>query len=388
MGINKDSYVSVNSFYIPVRKPEYIRHINALYIDLDRHIENKKFTKREIESVMYFLEKEYFGVLVPHPSLIVSTGRGLQLYWLLENLPKQGMTLWTLIENEIINIFEDFKMHDLVVDDSCIDANRVLRLVGSRNTNSNTLANIYNLSNKRYRLDEIIEGYFPEYQIIKKKKKATTVITEKEKEVKHLYTIHNLHYARLCDIVKLQEIRKGYCRENGRLKVDGQREFICFLYRYYSCLFTRDPQKALEDTIEFNNRFASPLSETEVIKQTKSAEKAYEEWLKEKANGTYKRGGYNYTSKKLIKLLEITEDEQKQLTTLIDKKEKYDRNNKRRTPRNEKGLTKKQQELADFKIKVLDLKEQGLSLRKIADKLDITLGKVQRVLNSVSKNAL
>ena len=48
--------------------------------------------------------------------------------------------------------------------------------------------------------------------------------------------------------------------------------------------------------------------------------------------------------------------------------------------RNEKGLTPKQAELQELKVKVLELKAQGLSLRKISEELNITLGKVQRVL--------
>ena len=36
--------------------------------------------------------------------------------------------------------------------------------------------------------------------------------------------------------------------------------------------------------------------------------------------------------------------------------------------------------LKELNSKVVELKEQGLSLRKIAEELNITLGKVQRVL--------
>ena len=62
------------------------------------------------------------------------------------------------------------------------------------------------------------------------------------------------------------------------------------------------------------------------------------------------------------------------------KEEKYRRKNEKRTPRNEDGLTPKQAELKELNSKVEELKEQGLSLRKIAEQLNITLGKVQRVL--------
>ena len=51
-----------------------------------------------------------------------------------------------------------------------------------------------------------------------------------------------------------------------------------------------------------------------------------------------------------------------------------------RTPRNKEGLTPKQAELKELKVKVLELKGQGLSLRNIAKELNLTLGKVQRIL--------
>ncbi len=82
-------------------------------------------------------------------------------------------------------------------------------------------------------------------------------------------------------------------------------------------------------------------------------------------------------------MLEITEQDQKEFKTIISTKEKYRRkNNKRKQARrNENGLTKKKQELEDLKGQVLELKGQGFSFRKIAEKLNITLGKVQRVFN-------
>ena len=70
------------------------------------------------------------------------------------------------------------------------------------------------------------------------------------------------------------------------------------------------------------------------------------------------------------------------MKTIIGIDEKYDRNNERRRAerRNENGLTKKQQELVELKTNVERLKNQGHSLRVIAKELNISLGKVQRVL--------
>ncbi|AQS08382.1 hypothetical protein CLOBY_04730 [Clostridium saccharobutylicum] len=91
------------------------------------------------------------------------------------------------------------------------------------------------------------------------------------------------------------------------------------------------------------------------------------------------KDGYWYTNETLINRLDITEQEQEQLKTIIGTKEKYSRNNLKRTPRNEEGLTKKQQELKEL---VFKLKETGLNNSEIARKLNINKAKVIRLLNN------
>ena len=103
----------------------------------------------------------------------------------------------------------------------------------------------------------------------------------------------------------------------GEYDLRGHREIILFLYRYYLCSFTEDVQKALEDVLELNSMFIYPLKEKEVIRATRSAEKCYLDNNKE----------YRYKNDTLIELLEITEDEEIQMSTIISKTEYKRRNN-------------------------------------------------------------
>lgn len=94
------------------------------------------------------------------------------------------------------------------------------------------------------------------------------------------------------------------------------------------------------------------------------------------------KGGYLYKNSTLIERLNITEEEQRELKTIIGTIEKYKRNNKRRNKarRNENGLTKKQQELQELKVKIEELKEQGLKQSQIIEVLGITLYKYKKLI--------
>ncbi|BDR65724.1 hypothetical protein K134307016_p10350 (plasmid) [Clostridium tetani] len=175
--------------------------------------------------------------------------------------------------------------------------------------------------------------------------------------------------------------------EDGLLKYTGLREFMCFLYRYWSSCYEGDTENALKSTLDFNKQFKEPLSIGEVERATKSATKAYKQWLKDCPTGTYSRGGYNYKNKTLIKLLNITEEEMKVLETIISNTEVKRRTNIRTNKyhkakrRNENGLTKRQQEKLDKISKVKELYSKGLTQKEIANKLGITDRYVRKILN-------
>ncbi|MGL5649384.1 MAG: hypothetical protein ACRDDY_16200 [Clostridium sp.] len=375
-----NTYASINSFFIPVRNTNNIRRINALYIDIDNH--KDKVSKEMIVDLIKHLEGEYYNKLIPKPSITVSTGRGIQLVMLLEHLPKQGLKFWQNIENEMVKRLEKLDYKGFKVDVSCTDVTRVFRIGGTYNTNSKSYCEVLEINDNVYRLDQLKKDYF-KYVPKTTRKRKNKIINITSGQIG--LNTYELHWKRREDIERLQDLREGDC--------EGLREVMCFLYRYYTCLIDGNCKKAIDKMLKFNQKFSEPLPLHEVIKATESAEKGYKAYL-ESLNSSdntkvydselkaYNLKGYNYTNAKLIRILKVTEEEQREgnLLILISKEEKYRRNNIRRTPRNEEGLTKKQQELEELKERILELKEQGLSLRKIAEKLEITLGKVQRCI--------
>lgn len=342
-----NAYVSQNTFYKPQRRIENIKELRAVYIDIDCY--KSKYTK---EAVQYFLENDLYGSKVPKPNYLIDSGRGLYYVILIKPAPSMAMPLWYAVQRYLYNVLKPFG-----ADANALDPTRVLRVAGTLNSKSGTCVKVLDAHDYKYSLKEIQQEYLPE---ISEKKKSKG----RPKKMVSLFTEYSLYYSRVMDISKICELRE--------YDVEGHREVILFLYRYFSTCFTGDTEEALSRALELNAMFKKPLPEVEVIRDTKSATRAYENKL------------YKYTNAKLIEILDIDAIEQRSLSSIIGTKEKYRRNNERRykSVRNENGLTKKQQELEDLKLKIINLKNQNKSIREIADILGVSKSRVGRLVKN------
>lgn len=343
-----NTYVSQNTFYKPQRRIENIKELRAIYIDIDCH--KTQYTK---EAVKYFLENDFYGSKIPRPNFLIDSGRGLYYVILIEPVPSMVMPLWYSVQRYIYNQLKEFG-----ADANALDPTRVLRVVGTVNSKSNSYVNLLDMHSYKYTLREIQKEYLPEINEKREKKKG------RPKKVVSLYTEYSLYHARILDITKICELRN--------YDVKGHRELILFLYRYFTCCFIQDPEEALQKALELNDMFREPLSKREVIRDTKSAQTAY---IEKK---------YKYTNAKLIKILDITLEEQMHLRTIISGKEKYRRSaeeqkaKKKASRRNENGLTKKQQELKNLRVKINELKIEGKKNKEISEILSIPLKTLER----------
>ena len=175
--------------------------------------------------------------------------------------------------------------------------------------------------------------------------------------------------SRIEDFKKIVSLRKG--------DIVGYRNTLIMLYSYHYRLVNEvTVEELIKVTKEFNKSFREPYKIKELTSVCRSVNRTVKHFQQDNTKG------YKFTNKYIINALDLQEQEQEQLLTIISTRVKYDRKNKKRNEsrRNEEGLTLKQAELKELNSKVVELKEQGLSLRKIAEKLNITLGKVQRVL--------
>lgn len=301
-----DCYITPNSFYAPKRQCKFVHKLNYLFIDIDNH--NDIVDQHSINSLLYHLQEEYFNVKIPEPTFVVSTGRGLQLYYKIPPLSYNDKTskFWRKVEQGLIDNMEDLNFNGFAVDTKVKDAPRLLRLAGTYNTKSKTYAEIAYYSDKEYTLTEISQGYvfgcittgrkYKKY----KGNKHITAISKGRYRVNANSSVSNAIYTkeqelklleqRLQDLSKLVELRQG--------DLKGCRQSL--IWQAGNILRQLDITEQ-EKTVylqDINNRFSEPLPDSEIQHEL------------------YRKDIYKRSNNKLIELLQISTEEQLQLSTI------------------------------------------------------------------------
>ncbi|MER2006653.1 MAG: hypothetical protein ABS939_04300 [Psychrobacillus sp.] len=306
----KDSYLSLNSFYRPLRRNNQLRTIHNFYVDLDC------YSKGLIpEQVILHLNKDYFKSKLPVPNVILYSGRGLALIWQAEAISGLAIEKWRKVQREIFNLLQDFG-----ADSKCTtDAARVFRLPASINSKSNEVVRYDHLHNSLIDI-KTFSTYFltgnenekPQQHKANSENNANGEETKSKQPKKKLpkrFTVNSLLMGRLKDLETLIKIRKG--------KMEGYRERLLFVARHYTYLLTENKEKAIQKILELNGLFDVPLSEGEVVNSTASAIRY--------ADSNDNLRLYNAT---LTEWFDITEAEMQHLSILISKSEKQRRNRK------------------------------------------------------------
>lgn len=372
----KDTFISVNTSYNGRRLAINTRQFRALYIDLD----HKEFGFNDLVYKTWDLVNEE---KIPEPTMVVASGRGAHIYWRIEHAPYQAIATWQELEDYLC-----YQLKHLGADKKATDAARVLRLPDTLNSRNNAKCNVMIVNEDiTYSMYELREKYLKWKPKVFKEIKVKE--NKKEFKVLQFFTSYTLHITRTDDILTLCKMRK--------YKVTGYRNMILHCYAYWIGVTTRESNNLDDEVNKLNNSFTEPLKQTEVDAILRCVPKAIDKFLnyeqglragevKRVSKGMRDKGGYWYKNETLIERLDITIDEQKQLKTIIGTEVKYDRRRakdneaKKAKRRNKDGLTKKQLEMRELKVKVLELKEQGMSLRKIAKEVGKTKGTIENIL--------
>lgn len=362
----KEIYYTPNTFNSPIkREREYLWQLHRFYIDIDHKKGTSPIDPFEVVGAVEQLAEEK---KIPQPTEYINSGRGIHIYWDIKDCHIMLLDLWEKIENYLFNIIKELErsINNISVDTRVKDPTRLLRLPGTINSknNSKCYSMLKNESNK-YNIFDLKKTYIkPKKQYKQNKGKIAYLPT------KNLYT---LNMSRIEDFKRIVSLRKG--------DIVGYRNTLIMLYSYHYRLVNEiTVEELIKVTKEFNKSFREPYKVKELTSVCRSVNRTVKHFQEDSTKG------YKFTNKYIINALDLEEQEQDQLLTIISTRVKYDRKNKKRNEsrRNEEGLTSRQQAKKDRINIILELKQQGHNQSKIAEKLGITRQAVSKLLKELN----
>jgi len=374
---NYNVYVSqANYFNALSRTKSNLWNISTLIVDID-YYKISEYKDLPAENIVKLMELDGLFNKIPKPSYLIDSGNGLYLVYLLNSVPLKSfygnIKLWELVSKALVN-----QLADYAADIKATDVTRINRLPVTVNYKTNRQVNIINFEQikdkhiQRYNLSDLADMLLPyshsEVVVYKQKKedkekKKLEQIKKKNAKVRSLNNIYKLNYSRMKDIETLIELRSSNC--------EGTRELMLFLYALFAFDYIKDENKVLNELIRLNNTFISSLSIKEVEHAFESAKKNVDK--------------YKYKNETLINLLQITKEEMKCLLTLIDDKEKLERQKAKRKQerRNENNLTSREQQKINKLFAIQRMLKRNLTQAEIAKKLKISNNRVSELIKEI-----
>ncbi len=362
----KDIYYTPNTFNSPIRRErEYLWQLHRFYIDIDHKTGTEPIDQFEVVGAVEQLVEEK---KIPQPTEYINSGRGIHIYWDINNCHIMLLDLWEKIENYLFNIIKELErsIKNISVDSRVKDPTRLLRLPGSINSKSNSKCySMLKNNGNIYNIFDLKKAYIKVNKQYKNNKSKITYLP-----TKNLYT---LNMSRIEDFKHIVSLRNG--------DIKGYRNTLIMLYSYHYRLVNEiTVEELIKVTKEFNKSFKEPYKAKELISVCRSVNRTVKHFQEDNNKG------YKFTNKYIINALDLEEQEQRELLTIISTRVKYDRNNKKRNEarRNEEGLTSRQQGKKDRINSILELKQQGYNQSKIAEKLGITRQAVSKLLKELN----
>lgn len=331
---DRDSYLSQAEFIKPNRRVINLARVGLLFIDIDCY--KCGYTPQQASAALL---NQCDETGIPHPSIIIYSGRGIYAKWLLETaLPRQALPRWNRAQIELVRAFES-----IGADSAARDASRVLRVVGTVNTKNGEVVQIAHITPGadaqpvRYSFDYLCEWLLPFSREQLEKMRSDRAEQREQRQQKaalHLassqqaktglraFSGRQLAWHRLEDLRTLASLRGGV--------VDGGRMVWTFWALNFLLLSgaTNSNQmyyevRALAAEIGFRD-----MQDGELSTLFRKAQ-AHERGETVDFNGHRYSPLYTPKNATLIDAFQITDIEQKQLRTIVSQDEAKERHRAR-----------------------------------------------------------
>lgn len=359
--LGNDVYFSLNTFKSYHRRSEDCVRLNALYTDLDCYK-----VGIDVNEARFIIDEMIANEEILIPNIIIYSGRGLQLIWLMDFMYYENyFKLWQRMQDEIYK-----RLRHLNSDSQAKSVTQIFRLAGSVSSRTSGIVRAEYLKDSRYAIGEMKEFLLPELPAINVDKKvveiASVEVEKKVKSINHVLTENSLNQARLSDFEKLLEIQPVVNRKT-------------FLFNYAICAKAIGmEEKLIKRNLErINQSFYKPLPSSRI----------------KGAINSIKNTAYKKTNERLITELNITLEQQRQLSTIISKQVKKEREQKRKeAQRRAKGVKpkaeyqQKRKQLHDERKQALEciLEQQPqLKNKQLAEMLSCSESTIKRMKSEI-----
>lgn len=390
LAVTGDYHISQNEFAGPNRRKANLARICLVYVDLDPHLmlpsdPNAYKRNLEPEDMTADLLDTCDTTGIPRPSLIVFSGRGLHVKWILENpIPRKALPRWSAVQSALCERLKIFGS-----DHNAIDASRTLRMAGSINPKSGQSARVVWINENpdgsvyKWPFERLALEVLPlnREQLNAKRWYARKGEPRVNRVTSGLtrFDPADLWRARVDDLLSLAQVRYA-----GTGVPEGKRNMFMFVV---ACGLAWIGDLAnIEDVLYGIGHDLCPSLSTREIKSMTghvlhNARKAARGEKVEYGGRVYDPR-YRWTNQRLIELFEITDDEQQNLSTIISENEAQRRDRIRH--RKESDRETYRSKARERKTLAQQLLRKGMSYARIAE----TVGVSKRmVINYVKPSA-
>lgn len=363
-----DYYITANSVSGVKRKTDGLFAFHNIVIDVDCHVDfNEGFGMNHflIEAFLWRFQRDS---MLPPPTSIVKTGRGVQLWWAITPVHQKCKPYLDEVRavylEEIQDILNEYPDLDELSVDKTASCNDVgyFRLPCSYNTKVKKKVEIEMMDeNAIYVLQDLVSSV-KKWKQNKVKEEATVKEFSDQKfkndfanhEVFVLKNVQTLAFFRIRQLISLRKSRDSAIKEETRNNLN-------FLV-YNALLPAVGEVEAWEKLQAFNNGFKQPMSTKELQAVIVSAKE---------------KGGYKYSNEKIIEFLSISPEEQEKIGLFSPKKKGVVRFSQHPSRDASRALSK---EARDKSIQ--ELSKSRMTQKAIALELGISLPTISKVLNT------
>lgn len=357
-----DHYVTVNGFAGRRRDTNRCRQVNAIMLDVDAHEGNHATA---VPVLRHELSRAVEENRMPTPNIVVDTGRGLQVYYVLEKSVPYRLKSGAVNESVLAFVADVRQLVSRLmetevaahtpgaqVDASVSDLARVARIPGSYNSAADRRAKLVATSRNLWTLTAL--------------KDACAIRTSTPKRLRAgkraaVYRFDRLQMSRMSKIEDLVGYREQH---NG---CNGTRDLILFTY-YNSATQVVGPQEALKRTKSLNRRFMEPLPEQDIEQIAATVDSNVVMYGSERG----KKGFYPLKMDNVIAKLRLTPEEITALDFFASK----------RTSERAAQKKKTAQKRAERDRAICKLYANGLTQAQVAEKVSCSTGTVSKVVRT------